>query len=155
MKELQAMSEVELLQTHSAVITELFRRKVIKTRNPPIGDYTEWLVCSRLGLQDQRNSQAAYDATDNQGIKFQIKGRRSTANSVQFGAIRNLEQHGFDYVIAVIFDNNYAVRLAVKISYDAVRTLARFQAHTNSHILRLTNKVVEQQGVEDIGRRLV
>ena len=39
MKELRTMSEVELLQTHSGVITELRRRDVVKTENNPIGDY--------------------------------------------------------------------------------------------------------------------
>jgi len=38
------MSEIELLQTHAAVIDELLRRKVVRTRNNPIGDYTEWLL---------------------------------------------------------------------------------------------------------------
>ena len=51
MKELRAMSEVELLQTHSAIIGELRRRKVVKTENNPLGDYTEWLVCKRLKLE--------------------------------------------------------------------------------------------------------
>ena len=41
-KELRAKSEVELLQAHSAVIDELRRRKVVKTENNPLGDYTEW-----------------------------------------------------------------------------------------------------------------
>ena len=155
MKELRAMSEVELLQTQSAVIGELRRRNVVKTKNNPIGDYTEWLVCNRLRLQVGGNSQAAYDATDCQGTRYQIKGRRSEANSIQFSVIRKLEDHGFDFVVAVIFNEDYSVRLAVKVSYDAVSTLARYQDHVNGHILILTNKVVEQDGVADISHLLV
>ena len=154
MKELRTMSEVELLQTQSAVIGELRRRKVVKTKNNPIGDYTEWLVCNRFGLKAQEPSQAAYDAIDRQGVRYQIKGRRSEANSVQFSAIRKLKDHGFDFVVAVIFNEDYSVRLAVKVSYDAVPTLARYQDHVNGHILILTNKVVEQDGVVDISHLL-
>ena len=58
MKDLEAMSELELLQTRGAVIDELRRRGVVRTANNPIGDYTEWLVCNRLGLEIQGNNQA-------------------------------------------------------------------------------------------------
>ena len=150
MKELPTMSEVELLQTHSEVITELRRRGVVKTENNPIGDYAEWLVCKRLILQGQGGSKKAFDAIDRQGNRYEIKGRRSSANSVQFSTIRNLQQHGFDFVIAIIFDEDYSVRLAVKIAYDAVPKLARYQAHVNGYNLILTSKAVEEDGVEDI-----
>ena len=154
MKELRTMSEVELLQIHSAVIAELRRRGVVKTQNNPIGDYTEWLVCNRLGLEVQGNSRAALDAIDRQGIRYQIKGRCSGANSVQFSSIRKLEQCGFDFVIAVIFNEDYSVRLGVKVSHDAVPTMARYQAHTNGYNLILTRKAVEYDGVEDISHLL-
>ena len=150
MRDLRAMSEVELLRTHSAVIEELRRRGVVKTKNNPIGDYTEWLVCNRLELEMQGNSQSAFDALDQQGTRYQIKGRRSGAKSVQFSSIRNLEQQGFDFVIAVIFDEDYSICLAVKVSHEAVPKLARYQAHTNGYNLILTRGAVEQDGVEDI-----
>ena len=155
MKELQAMSEVELLQAHSAVIGELHRRKVVKTENNPLGDYTEWLVCNRLGLEAQGPSQAGFDATDHQGVRYQIKGRRSEANSVQFSPIRKLEDHRFDFVIAVIFNGDYSVRLAIKVSYKAVPTLSRYRAYINGYIPIVTSKVVEQDGVVDISHLLV
>ena len=120
MKELRTMSEVELLQTHSEVITELHRRGVVRTKDNPLGGYTEWLVCKRLILQGERSSKKGFDAKDNQGTRYQIKGRCSSDNSVQFSTIRKLEEHGFDFVIAIIFDEDYSVRLAVKIAYDAV-----------------------------------
>ena len=155
MKDLQAMSELELLQTRGAVIEELRRRGVVRTANNPIGDYTEWLVCNRLGLEIQGNSQAAFDAVDPQsGDRYQIKGRRSSGNSVQFSSIRNLETHGFDFVVAVVFDADYSIRFAFRIAYAAVPELANYQEHTNSHILILTEKAVERDGVEDITHRL-
>ena len=150
LKELTEMSVLELLQTHQAIIDELRHRRVVKTNNPPIGDYTEWLVSKRLGLTIQSNSHAALDGIDAQGVRYQIKSRRSAASSVQFSAIRNLEEHGFDFVIAVAFNSDYSLRFALKISYEVVPTLARYQDHTNAHILRLTNRTAEQEGVEDI-----
>ena len=156
MKDLAAMSNLELLQTHGAVIAELRRRKVVKTKNNPIGDYTEWLVCDRLGLEIQGNNQAAFDAVDPQnGDRYQIKGRRSRGNSVQFSPIRRIENHEFDFVVAVVFHEDYTIRLAFRISYAAVIQLVRYQAYTNSHILILTERAVELDGVEDITHRLV
>ncbi|MDE2801380.1 MAG: hypothetical protein OXK21_00675 [Chloroflexota bacterium] len=150
MEELQDMSEVQLLQTHSAVITELNRRGVVKTKNNPIGDYTEWMVCNRLRLQRQGNSRAAFDAIDRQGVRYQIKSRCSEASTVQFSPIRNLEQHGFDFVIAVVFNEDYSVRFAVMIPHDVVPSLARYQAHINGHNLILTSNAVALEGVKDI-----
>ena len=155
MKDLSEMSELELLQTRGAVIDELRRRGVVRTANNPIGDYTEWLVCNRLGLEIQGNNQAAFDAADPQsGDRYQIKGRRASGNTVQFSSIRNLENHGFDFVVAVVFAEDYSIRFAFRIAYAAIPNLARYQAHTNAHIPRLTERAVEQDGVEDITQLL-
>ena len=150
LRELAAMTELELLQTHSAVIAELRSRGVVKTNNNPVGDYTEWLVCHRLGLKPEGNSRAAFDAIDTKGTKYQIKGRLSNDNSVQFSTIRNLEQQGFDFVIAVIFDRDFSVRLAVKIAHSSIPRLARYQGHVNGHNLILTENAIQQDGVQDI-----
>ena len=151
---LESLSELELLQSHSAVIEELRRRGVVRTNNNPIGDYTEWLVCGRLGLTAEGNSRAAYDAEDAEGIRYQIKGRRTGLNSVQFSPIRNLEQRGFDFAIAVAFADDFAIRFAVQIPYAVVPLLATYRAHVNGHVLILTDSVVEHSEVEDITSRL-
>ena len=157
MKDLEAMSNLELLQTHGAVIAELHNRKVVRTKNNPIGDYTEWLVCGRLGLRIQGNSQAGFDAVDPQDkSRYQIKGRQSSDARVQFGTIRNLESHGFDFVVAVVFHEDYSIRLAVKIPYKILRTAAgphvvvHYQEHVKGHNLTLTERAAELDGVEDI-----
>ena len=147
---LRTMSEVELLRTHSAVIAELRQRGVVKTENNPLGDYTEWLVCRLLGLESQPNSKAGFDACDSGGIRYQIKGRCSNANSVQFSPIRNLEGRGFDFVIAVVFNDDYSVRQAVKVPYRLVDKVARYQGHVNGHIIIWSPQMVAIEGVEDI-----
>lgn len=149
------MSETELLQAHGAVLDELLRRGVVKTRNNPIGDYTEWLVCQRLGLERQPNSKASFDAIDRNGIRYQIKGRRDSGTSVQFSPIRNLAEQGFDFAIAVVFDDDYYVRFAVKIPYGIVPSFAKYSGHINGHILTLTDKTINHPGVTDIRQHLL
>ena len=151
MTNLESMSEVELLQTHGAVIDELMRREVVRTRNNPIGDYTEWLVCKHLELEMQRNSQSAFDAVDDSKKKrYQIKGRQSEAKKVQFSAIRNFDQHGFDFVIAVVFNQDYSIRFAAKLTHAAVADHSTYREHTNAHILILDENALSSDGVGDI-----
>ena len=106
---LKKLSVIELLQLHSAILDDLKQRKVVRTRNNPVGDYTEWLVAKGLGFELAKNSSAGFDATDTKGNKIQIKGRRinSKSNSRQLGAIRNMDAKDFDSLAAVIFDNDY------------------------------------------------
>lgn len=148
---LEQMTNVELLQAHGAVIDELIRRDIVRTRNNPIGDYTEWLVCVQRGLDPQNNSTAAFDAVNKtDGQRYQIKGRQSDAHRVQFSAIRNLDQHGFDFVIAIVFNKDYSIRFAAKLTHAAVQKLSRHQRHVNTHILMLSESCFEIDGVEDI-----
>ncbi len=150
MQELNAMPEIELLRLHGAVIDELLRRGVVKSRNNPIGDFVEWLVCNRLGLRMQSNSQSAYDAIDDRGTRYQIKSRAEDRNRVQFSAIRNLDLGGFDHVIAVAFRTDYTMRFAVMIPHGIVKTLVRFQEHVNAHILTVSDDITRQPGVTNI-----
>lgn len=149
------MTDVELLQAHGAVIDELIRRKVVRTRNNPIGDYTEWLVCNRLELRQENSSTAAFDAVNrSDGQRYQIKGRQSDAHRVQFSAIRKIDQLGFDFVIAVVFNRDYSIRFAAKLTHAAVQKLSRHQGHVNGHILMLSEDCFHEDGVEDIRERL-
>ena len=68
----------ELLATHSVILDELRHRNVIRSKNNPTGDYTEWLVSTKLNLTLETNSAKGFDATDSHGLRYQIKGRRGT-----------------------------------------------------------------------------
>lgn len=147
---------VELLATHSAVLDELRHRNVIRSKNNPTGDYAEWLVSTKLGLTLQTNSSKGFDATDLQGLRFQIKGRRVTSDnqSTQLGVIRNLEDKDFDFLVAVIFDANWQVRYAAKIPHQAVPLFATYRPHVNGHTMHLRPTVFDHPIVEDLTHEL-
>ena len=147
---LEELAERDLLRRHAAVIAELKRRGVVNNANNPIGGYTEWLVCRRMELRPAPNNQTGYDATNDNGDRFQIKGRRSAADPVQFSPIRNFNKHNFDFVIAVIYDEDYLVRMAAMIPYEIVPALSRFQRYINGHILSLNQDSLNRDGVRDI-----
>lgn len=151
-----ALTIAELLVTHSAVLDELRHRNVIRSKNNPTGDYAEWLVSTKLGLTLQTNSSKGFDATDSQGLRYQIKGRRVTPDnkSTQLGVIRNLEGKDFDFLVAVIFDANWQVRYAAKIPHQAVPLLATYRPHVNGHTMHLRPTVFDHPSVEDLTHEL-
>lgn len=145
-------SIAELLKLHSAVLQELQQRGVLRTRNNFVGDYTEWLVADRLNLQLCPNSMKGYDATDADGLRYQIKGRRTSAinKSRQLGVIRDLDTQPFDILVAVIFDENWAVTSAFSIPYQAVKDLSKFSAHQNGYLLHARRSLLDHPEIADI-----
>ncbi len=128
------------------------RRNVLRSMNNPTGDYTEWLVSRAMGLTLETNSEKGFDATDGQGIRYQIKGRRINSKnaSTQLGVMRNYEEKSFDFLVAVIFGANWNVIRAAQINHETVGQLATFRQHQNGHVMHLRENVFETSGVEDI-----
>ena len=154
--DLTKLSPAELLQTHAGIIDELMRRGIVRTKNNPIGDYTEWLVCNTLELKIEPNSKASYDGTDANGLRYQIKGRRilNRGAPTQFSVIRNLDDAGFDFLVAVVFDGNYGVRYALQIPHSHIKQIATFRAHQNGHIPILRELDISHPDFKDITKLL-
>ncbi|MGS3184450.1 hypothetical protein ACB288_12025 [Aeromonas taiwanensis] len=154
--ELSELSAIELLRLQSFATNELLRRGVVRTQNNPLGDYTEWLVSNALSLELQSNSKAGYDGIDNDGIKYQIKGRRVTPknNSRQLSAIRNYDKRDFDVLVAVIYDESFNIIEAVTLPHEAIVDYATYRAHVNAHILVLKGPVLNDPRVISIAAQL-
>ena len=149
-------SDVELLQAYAAILEELKGRGVCRSNNNPVADYTEWLVCTKMGLAQERKSNAGFDAVTPDGTKIEIKSRRVTTQnpSVQLSAIRDLEAKKFDQLVGVIYEADFTIRYAAMIPHRLVGPNARFSTHSNAHFLNLTEEVLVLSGVEDITDRL-
>jgi hypothetical protein len=147
-----SLTILELLQSYYKILDELRARNIVRTSNSPIGDYAEWLVAKQLGLSLVANSNSGYDAVDSSGVKYQIKGRRVTARnrSRQLSAIRNLTHHDFDYLIAVIFNEQVVVEKVVKIPHEIIDKYSRFRKHVNAHILILQDDILTDPLTEDL-----
>lgn len=150
--DLRELTVKELLRQHSSIIDELKRRRIVRTKNNPVGDYAEWLVAKSLGLELARNSSAGYDGIDSKGVKIQIKGRRITPEnkSRQLSAIRKLEEKDFDQLAAVIFDENYEIIDAVLIPHEVIEEYATYRSHVNAHILHLKGPILNDPRIKDI-----
>lgn len=147
----------QLLCLQSAVTDELKRREVVRTRNNPLGDYSEWLVAKALDLTLLASSSAGYDACDKDGKRIQIKARRiSTENkSRQLGVIRNYDLKDFDQLAAVIFSAEYDIIDAVIMPHEVVGDYASYRPHVNGHILHLRGPILTDHRVISIRTKLV
>lgn len=146
----------ELLALHSAVLDELRTRNVVRSSNNPTGDYAEWLVSTRLGLELVPNSSRGYDAKDRRGRRYQIKGRRAAATmkAPLLGTIRNYAAGDFDFLVAVIFEQNWDVRCAAKIAHADLEEFLDFREHVNGHNMRFAPSVFTDRRVKNITQAL-
>lgn len=71
---LSSLTNLDLMRLYAKVLAELRQRGVVRTRNNPLADYTEWLVSTKLGLQLDGNSKVGYDATGEGGLRYQSRG---------------------------------------------------------------------------------
>ncbi len=146
---LTQLSNKELLQLHSNILKELRGRDVVRTSNSPLGDYAEHMIAERLGLQLAPNSQTGYDATDDAGVRYQVKARRITqgSRSRRLSVIRSLNERNFDVLIAVLFDEDYEVQVAVAIPHEVIPDYAYYYAKTNGHNLVLNDAIINDSRV--------
>ncbi|MDD9850355.1 MAG: hypothetical protein OXU94_01095 [Gammaproteobacteria bacterium] len=144
----------KLLALHVAIKDELRKRGVLRSENSPTGDLAEYLFCKAFGWKQAPNSEKGFDATGDDGKRYQIKGLRlhRRKKSRQLSAIRSLK--GFDTLAAVLFSHNYKVMRAALIPVKVVRCYAKYIKHTNSHKFLLQDKVWGMCGVIDVTENL-
>jgi len=154
---LKVFAPKELLCLYGSLLEELRSRGIVRTSNNPVSDYTEWLVSTRLNLKLEGNSEKGFDAaSDSDSLKYEIKARRVTPTnkSRQLSAIRDLEGKHFNFLIAVVYDKNFEVILALKIPYAVVVAKSSFVKSTNSYKLEAKDGLKNEPGVEDIAHLL-
>jgi hypothetical protein len=111
MIDLQAISTQEILKLHVNMLAELRRRDVVRGANNPVGDYAEMLFARAFGWSLLGKVAAGADACDSEGKRYQVKCRRlATPKGVRsLGFIRRLPEQPFDYLAAVLLDNEFNV----------------------------------------------
>jgi len=150
---LQDMNEQRLLKLYSELMEELRNRELIRTSNNPVADYAEKIAVDYMGLTRLGKEERGHDAVDRNKRRYQIKGRRITKHnsSRQLSVIRDLDEKLFDYLVAIIFNEDFSVNEIWKAPYRFVKENSRFSKHQNGHILIAnTNLLSTGKGVERI-----
>ncbi|UWR62787.1 hypothetical protein [Phaeobacter inhibens] len=154
MKPLSDLSVSEILALHSDTLTALRDRGVVRSANNPTGDLAEYLFCKTFGWKQAKRSVKAYDAKDAENKRIQIKARRLTPESTsrQLSGFRSLT--GFETLAAVLLDEKYQVKRGLLLPAEIVKQKVKPDAHTNSHILRLTDELWSLPDAQDVTDQL-
>lgn len=150
------MTPSELLALHVGVADELRKRGITRSSNSPTGDLAEYLFRNAFGWQAEGNSTANYDAVDQEGKRYQIKGRRITKfnASRQLSAIRDLEGGHFDFLAGVVFAEDFTVLRAAIIPHRLIAPNAGYVKRTNSHRFLLRDSIWNLPDVRDVTAEL-
>lgn len=142
----------DILQLYSDALEELRRREILRSANNPSGDYGELLFSRAFGWQLQNNSSSGHDATDGDGVRYQIKCRRITPRnpSRQLSFIRNLPNNPFDILAGVLLDQNFKVLRAALVPVAVVQEKATYVKHVNAWRMILRDSVWDTPGVRDV-----
>lgn len=143
---MKSKTEKELMNMYKEVLYELKNREVVRTNNNPLGDYAEWLVNKTYGYQLEKNSKAGFDAKDENGIRYQIKSRWERGSETKTGrelnVLRDYEMNLFDYLIALIFDNDFNVKEAYMIPYEIIPKYSKYSDHQNGYIVYVSGPIL-------------
>jgi len=156
---MSANSTKELLLTYSQILRELKSRQVARSANNPVGDLAETLFIRAFRLALVKGSNKGYDAydpKDKENSRYQIKGRRIAADnpSRQLSQIRDLQNDHFDYLVGVLFDEDFRLIRACVIPIATVRLLAKKQDWVNAWRLELRDGLWKRPEVRDVTREL-
>ncbi len=150
--DLSQLSSVELMQLNQLTLDELEKRDVIRTRNNPISEYTEWLVAEKMQMELAPPSTKGYDAKTRDGRKIQIKSRKNNLKnkSLVLGIIRNYELNQFDELITLIYNHDFSIRYAISIPHELVKEYGFYNEHQNGYTLRISNLLLKDTRVADL-----
>ena len=154
--DLSDYSNAELLELYADILDELQNRGVTHSTNNPIANYAEKLAQEALRLELMPESTKGYDAVDLEGKRYEIKGRRPTAknSSRQLSMLRGLDKKQFDYLVGIIFHENFRVQKGCVIPHHVVLARSRYTTHANAWIFILNDDVWHIDGVRDITKEL-
>jgi hypothetical protein len=85
------------------------------------GEIGEIFACSQFGLKLVLDSQSAgYDAIDQNGLKVQIKARKSESGQRlrDLTRLSRFSRHEFDYCLLLLFEGDYKIYEIWKAEYE-------------------------------------
>lgn len=149
---LKEMAAGQLLALHAEITEELRDRAIVRSSNNPVGDFAEFLFVNAFGWDQSGNSHKSVDAIDQQGVKYQIKGRRPTKHnkSRQLSFIRQLDLAHFDFLAGVIFNEDYSIYRAALVPHQYVLENSRYSSHANGWLFQLKDEVWLDPSVRDV-----
>jgi len=131
---------------------ELRSRGVVRSYNNPVSDIAEWLAAKAFNLTLAGKSEAKFDAIAQDGTRYQIKSRRITPEnpSTRLGVVRHLDERGFEFLLALYFDENFVLTAAYCVPHDAVREHSLWSNAQKGHVLHAKEALVNDARCENV-----
>ncbi len=150
--QLADLTTLGLFSLYAGVLDELRARGVTRSANNPVADYAENLVAQALDLELAPKSTRGHDAVGRDGVRYEIKSRRITSHngSRQLSAIRGLDEQHFDFLVGVLFREDFTVQRACVVPYEVVVNRSTYRKHPNAWVLHLRDEIWNAVGVTDI-----
>ena len=73
MTNIKALSDLDLIHLQTQAMDELAARNIVQNPAQPVGDYAIHLACKAFDLKREPTSTSGYDASDDEGLRYQIK----------------------------------------------------------------------------------
>lgn len=149
---LSLASAADLLALQAATISELRDRRILRTSNPPVGDYAEWLVARALGSELEMNANPSYDLTSTVYGRVQVKARVVStpvkAGQLQASVFRSKD---FDHAALVLISaHDFTVRSAVLLPAAIVEARWRWYEHVRGWRLQMNGPTMGHPEAIDI-----
>ncbi len=149
--DLSKFSNEEIIDFYPEIINQLKKRKVIQSKNL-VGDLGEYLAishyCNTSGLPNLQRAPPStknIDAISRDGERYSIKSSTTTATSVFWGlnppASGKKDTQKFEYVIVVVFDENYRISKIIEINWEQFLKLKRWHSRMNAWSLPVNSKL--------------
>ena len=132
---LESLSVLELLRVHRWTLHKLYDLEVVRTFNPPQGDWAETLVAEASGGKLVKKSVKGHDVVADK-TRIQVKSRVITQKgSNKSSSIRNWD---FEKLVAVIFNtNDLSITDAREFPRETLESRAHCQGYVNAESLAL------------------
>ncbi len=154
MIEIEKFSNDALIQLYSNIIKELKNRKIIRTKNI-LGDLGEFLAIEHYNSTPGfPNLQAApagtqnIDAISKKGERYSIKSTSGNLTSVFYGLndinSEEPEKQKFEFVIIVIFDNEFTLKQIVELNWELFIKYKRWHKTMRGWNLSITKNLIEE-----------
>lgn len=98
------------------------------------GELGELLACRHLGLRLTLDSRSVgFDAMDKDGLRVQIKTRRSESEGLprDQGRTSRFSKHEFDYALLVLLDHEYQLSEIWRADYNELKPIIERQKRRN------------------------
>jgi hypothetical protein len=155
--DLSNLKNTQIISLYSDLIAELKSRGIIRTKNL-LGDLGEYLAIEYYnntpGLATLQAAPAGtqnIDAISRKGERYSIKSTSGNLTGVFYGLndpeSPEIEAQKFEYIIVVLFDDNFKLRKILELTWDLFLQHKRWHKTMRAYNLSITKKLVEESTV--------